>query len=591
MIDWFKQLLLVEKFILVAYALGAGSWIILFTRDTKAWWEETKQLFFPKYIFKLYRFLAKKRDEAGLVGAFIKGSFIFAYVPAVCWLAWWLISKLLPVGEYLYLVTPMSVSHLINLLGYQATSFDFYGIDLLPILSYLPLPFFYAKSEIMFYGLSLAWALTCNVRLNKIAQAYFRDGDFKKDFLAVLKAHNAFVEARDNKMPYVRDVKNGLALVSTRGISLTPQRVKELAPIIESNLGCWITKVDQGQNKDEMIIGYRYQPFPEMIKFNPEKHRHPNPRFIVMGTDMNELVGHAFTKDANVLIAGLPGKGKTYSLVTMSMSIFAQNPNSILIVIDAAKQAIDFGFLKFDPEEHKEFLRGERDAHDVHQIPLVLVIDDPNKVENVLRWCLGEMERRNRLCGDMRYLANGLRDLYANPNYKDDPLPAIYIMTDETALLNDMIDDNSDSAFNRVARLGRAFDMNCIFATQQTYQKDVSSRRNFLTPYSFYMKASQLKLVGIDLQVPNEAGVFAYETANGGMALAKGFFVDKKECAPFIAQQTKKANRTTHKLFQELKAASQENFDADLMDKVERKLTGSKLSHMEPVITDYREAA
>jgi len=582
---WFKELLLLEKFVLVCFSLGLLSWIWLFKKNVNMWWQETKQLLWPSYVFRMLGFISREKDEANLIGQFIKGSFIFAYIPTVIWATWWIISSFLPVGEYLSLVMPMTASRVLAMLGFRIVEIDF-------ILIYTPLPIFFSQSQILMVGCSLAWAMICNVRLNKLSQAYFKRGDFKKDFLVVLKSQNAFVEARENKMPYVRDDKRGHALVNTKGVSLTPQKVKELAPILESNLGCWITKVEQTRTPDSMLIGYRYRPFPEMIKFNPEAHKHPNPRFVVMGTDTRNLVGHTFSKDANVLVTGLMNKGKSVALSVMSVSMFNQNPNTILIVLDPTKGAIDFGFLKYEPKERREYLEGKRDRHEIHSLDLVLVISDRSKVERVLEWVVGEIERRKNLCGDVDHLVGNMKKLYDNPQYRGEKQPYIYLMTDEHSLLQQMAGDHDETNFNSIIKTGRAFDINCILATQEPYQKDLGRRRNLLMPYSFFLPMDLLKLTGLDLAVPNEAGVFAHRTEAGGIALAKGFYLDDNECAPFIAEQTKKANRTTHRLFQELVAHVNQTFPDDMMEKVERKLQTSTIGHREPVITgNFREAA
>lgn len=593
MIQHFQNLILIEQIILGVYIVLGIAALIGFTYDGAAHagqlFKTVKSLLWPSWFFRMWGFIAREHESSVIVKAFLKGSITFAYMPTVAWVIAWVVSNFYPIPpQYLDFAVPMTFSKGLELSGYRVIEIDW-------LLKWIPTPFVYSESLITMQGLSLGWFMANMLRSNARADVLFKQRDFKGDFLRVLKAQNAFVEARENKMPRVRDTKRGEALVCTQGVSLTAQKIMELAPIIESNLGCWITGVEQNGTPDNLKIKYRYRSFPEMIKFDPVLHKHPNPRFIVIGTDTRELIGHAFTKDANALICGLMGKGKSTALRTMCVSIFNQNPNSILILIDPTKGAIDFGFLKFDPKERDEFLQGTREAHDVHSIPLVLTITDASKVERALSWCLQEKQRRNNLCADIRYCANGLKDLYENPDYRGEELPSIYIMTDENSLLNDALDDGSESAFKHIVKTGRAFDMNCIFATQETYQKDLRGKRNLVIAYSFHLAQAQLKLIGINLKVPNETGIFAYPTDAGdfgGASLAKGFFVKSKECAPFIAEQTKKANQTTHRLFRELVTHVNQAFRDDMMEKVERKLQTSAIGHREPVITgNYREAA
>jgi hypothetical protein len=116
-------------------------------------------------------------------------------------------------------------------------------------------------------------------------------------------------------------------------------------------------------------------------------------------------------------------------------------------------------------------------------------------------------------------------------------------------------------------------------------QKNLGGKRNLLKAYSFFLPQAHLKLLDIDFQMPDEKGVFCYLTKSGGVALAKAFMSEEDECANFIAEQTKKANRTTHRLFQELVAHVNQTFPDDMMEKVERKLQASTIGHREPIIT------
>lgn len=590
MIQYFQNLLLVEQIILGVYIVLGIAALLGFTYDGAAHagqlFKTVKALLWPGWFFKMWGFIAREHESGVIVRAFLKDSIIFAYIPALAWAIVWMASNFYPIpAQYLNFAVPMAFSKGLELLGWRVVEIDW-------LLKWTPTPFVDSESLITMQGLSFGWFMANMLRLNARADVLFKKRNFKKDFLRVLKAQNAFAEARENKMPYVRDLKRGQASICTEGISLTTQKIKELAPILESNIGCWITRVEQGKTPDWIQVGYRYRPFPGMIKFDPEKHKHSNPRFVVMGTDTQSLIGHTFSKDANVLVTGLMNKGKSVCLSVMSVSMFNQNPDTILIVLDPTKGAIDFGFLKYEPKERREYLEGKRDKHEIHSLPLVLVVSDRSKVERVLEWVVGEIERRKNLCGDVDHLVGNMKRLYDAPHYRGEKQPYIYLMTDEHSLLQQMAGEHEETNFNAIVKTGRAFDINCILATQEPYQKDLGRRRNLLMPYSFFLPTDLLKLTGLDLVIPNEPGVFAHRTEAGGIALAKGFFLDDDECAPFIAEQTKKANQTTHRLFRELVAHVNQTFPDDMMEKVERKLQASTIGHREPVITgSYREVA
>jgi len=593
MIQYFQNLLLIEQIILGVYIVLGIAALIGFTYDGAAHagqlFKTVKSLLWPSWFFRMWGFIAREHESSVIVKAFLKGSITFAYMPTVAWVIAWVVSNFYPIPpQYLDFAVPMTFSKGLELSGYRVIEIDW-------LLKWIPTPFVYSESLITMQGLSLGWFMANMLRLNARADVLFKKHDFKKDFLEGLEAVTAFPEVRTGKKPYVR-VATGQAFISTTGVSLSLDKIKQLAPVLQSRMGCRFIKIDEGDGPGSCVIDFSYRGFPKLVRYRPSEMKHPNPNFIPLGTDMRNMVGHDFDFDPHMLIAGLPGRGKTVTLVTVCIALFNQNPNTILIVIDSSsKQGIDFGFLEFDPKERNEYLTGNRDLHEVHTLPLVMIVKDYAKVPQALGWVQNEMNRRARLCGDMRYKVPNMSRLYQHAYYKEEKQPRIVIMTDESAFLEEMIresEDRSGSSFREIARTGRALDINIVQAIQEPVQKNLGGKRNLLKAYSFFLPQAHLKLLDIDFQMPDEKGVFCYLTKSGGVALAKAYMSEEDECANFIAEQTKKANQTTHRLFRELVACVNQAFRDDMMEKVERKLQTSAIGHREPVITgNYREAA
>ena len=112
------------------------------------------------------------------------------------------------------------------------------------------------------------------------------------------------------------------------------------------------------------------------------------------------------------------------------------------------------------------------------------VIQDTEKVIEVLRWAIHEMEERYK-----RFSAVGARNLegYNNHRLVAEPLPFLVIVVDELADLMMAAPYDVEHTLTRLAQLGRATGIHLVVATQRPSVDVVTGliKANFPTRMSF----------------------------------------------------------------------------------------------------------
>ncbi|OGI24607.1 MAG: hypothetical protein A3E38_02610 [Candidatus Moranbacteria bacterium RIFCSPHIGHO2_12_FULL_54_9] len=169
-------------------------------------------------------------------------------------------------------------------------------------------------------------------------------------------------------------------------------------------------------------------------------------------------------KMPHLLIAGRTGSGKSVCINTLLLSLLYQNsPEDIKLILVDPKR-VELSAYKGIPHLKTD------------------VIVDNKKVVNVLKWAVGEMERRYRLLEEVhtRDLA-GYREKYARGEMKTvvdtetgkvreetlESLPYIVIVIDEMADLMVAHGKDVESVVIRLAQMSRAIGIHLILATQR----------------------------------------------------------------------------------------------------------------------------
>ena len=152
-------------------------------------------------------------------------------------------------------------------------------------------------------------------------------------------------------------------------------------------------------------------------------------------------------KMPHLLIAGSTGSGKSIAINSLLNSLLYRNSPATLRLI-----LVDPKRVEFTP---------------YNDLPHLLspVIVEPDKTVNVLKWALGEMDRRFRMLQD-----NGSRDIGSyndSATGKATPLPYIVIVIDELADLMQQSAKEVEGAIVRLAQLARAVGMHLVVATQR----------------------------------------------------------------------------------------------------------------------------
>ena len=205
---------------------------------------------------------------------------------------------------------------------------------------------------------------------------------------------------------------------------------------------------------------------------------------IALGMD---IIGQAvitdLTKMPHLLVAGATGTGKSVSINAMINSIlFKSSPEMVRFVM------IDPKRIELAPYQH---------------IPHLLhpVVTHPKEATKVLKWALGEMERRYTLLSD-----KGVRNIevYNRKVRKDkglvehdvsektdEHLPYIVIIIDELADLMMVSSREVEESLTRLAQMARAAGIHLVIATQRPSVDVLTGiiKANFPTRISFQVSS------------------------------------------------------------------------------------------------------
>jgi S-DNA-T family DNA segregation ATPase FtsK/SpoIIIE len=171
-----------------------------------------------------------------------------------------------------------------------------------------------------------------------------------------------------------------------------------------------------------------------------------SPLFFALGRDVaGNSVFADLARMPHLLVAGSTGTGKTICLNTIILSLLYRNsPESLRLILVDPKR-VEFGVYNGLPHL------------------LTPVIFDVQKTVNVLKWLIGEMERRFDVLSEAK-----AKDINSyNAGIATSPLPYIVLVIDELADLMAARGREIEAAIVRLAQMARAVGIHLVVATQR----------------------------------------------------------------------------------------------------------------------------
>jgi DNA segregation ATPase FtsK/SpoIIIE, S-DNA-T family len=239
-------------------------------------------------------------------------------------------------------------------------------------------------------------------------------------------------------------------------------------------------------NKNKAVV--RMRKFLESEEFQNRKSN----LSIILGEDVsgNCIIGN-LEKMPHLMIAGSTGSGKSVCINSILISLLYQNsPDDLRLIL-------------VDPKRVELSL--------YNGIPHLLtdnVIVENSKVVQVLRWAIGEMERRYRLLQDAaskdifsynQKVAQGMSRHFTDPETNEEQeekykkLPFIVIVIDELADLMQSHGKEVESSIVRIAQMARAVGIHLVVSTQRPSVETITGliKANISSRIAF-MVASQI---------------------------------------------------------------------------------------------------
>ncbi len=246
-------------------------------------------------------------------------------------------------------------------------------------------------------------------------------------------------------------------------------------------------------------------------------------------------------KMPHVLIAGQTGSGKSVCINSIITSIlFRATPEEVkLILIDP--KVVELSIYNGIPH-------------------LVCpVVTDCKKAAGALQWAVSEMERRYKVFADA-----GVRDIKGyNKELPEGekPMPKMVIIIDELADLMMVAQGDVEDSICRLAQLARAAGMHLVIATQRPSVNVITGtiKANIPTRIAFSV-ASQ-----IDSRTMIDHGGAEKLLGNGDM-----LFVPSGINKPMRVQGAWVSDDEVHKITSYIKANSEAEYDADMIERIEK---------------------
>lgn len=475
-----------------------------------------------------------------------------------------------------------------------------FGKPALDIYS-IPLPFLVVSADkVLHLALPIWYYVIFTFFSNRAAAGLMSVGDFESDFKAALLANRAAADIDEKHLPRVKAL-NGLAQIDANGTSFGIEQLVALSPKIQPRMRCSFISVRKKELPHQLEVIYSYSPFPESMPFGEWWRPGADKNTVAFGHNMYEQVSQNLQKVPHILISGMTGFGKTVTLDAIFAAAFMADPNTVLILLDPSpKDAVDFGHLKYDPDERAEHLRGRLAEFEVSPLAGVLVARSYKEVFALISWARRQLQDRSELCGDIKYLAPDLDTLEQKPAFQSAQgqefiPPRIFLAMDEVASLRlietggGRKDDDLTQAredLSVIIQTGRAFKINVILSLQSARFKDLGYTRKQLESYSMYQKPGEVELaldVKHPVTIPKQQGVFAYSDGYG-YSLGKSYLIRSDETAQVIKQQFSKARKVTQRCYASARAAQSQILANEKLSRVDELRERALISEREVTI-------
>lgn len=257
-------------------------------------------------------------------------------------------------------------------------------------------------------------------------------------------------------------------------------------------------------NKKSVIVGLRSILETEIF------YNVSSPLAIAIGRDVSGLpVVADLIKMPHLLIAGTTGSGKSVCIAALTACLVMNNtPEDLRIVMIDPKMV--------------ELVRFNGLPHLIGKVET-----DLDRISNVLRWVVVEMQERYKLLEELRArdIDSYNRKVKRRKDYE--PLPRIVVMIDELADLMMSAAEQTEATIVRLAQMARATGIHLVIATQRPSTDVVTGliKANFPARISFAVAS------GIDSRV-------ILDSSGAETLLGRGdlLFLNPEEGAPIRAQ-------------------------------------------------------
>jgi len=343
-----------------------------------------------------------------------------------------------------------------------------------------------------------------------------------------------------SRLPIVTGGPRALVVINTEGFLYSYDNFLEMLPEFQAFTRLRTISIAESGHNSIIKLDCSHNDLPSGIIPYNQVPRSSDLRQINFGFTGKDWIGIKLGKDKNLLVAGNPGAGKS----TIYENIIAGAPaNTLFVIVDFLKDAIDFSMCKRDPFEievlKKKRAAGEIDADEYRNkrnsaepIPMLTVADTEARAITVFKWLSNELEDRLSLLSDAD--ENNIERLADGKLFNGTArMPHIVVMLDEAAATAFAGKSSSGGeitkikgTIDRIAVTGRAVGIMMVQATQIPTVESVSSSskmsaRGVYQWIVLNMSAQHIKLLtGNKLSVPggNEpefTGTFAKEHGNG----------------------------------------------------------------------------
>jgi len=195
-----------------------------------------------------------------------------------------------------------------------------------------------------------------------------------------------------------------------------------------------------------------------------------SPLMIALGRDVSgQPVVADLTRMPHLLIAGTTGSGKSVCIAAITICLVMNNtPEDLRLVM------IDPKMVELVPFNGLPHLYGK-------------VETDLERITQVLRWVVVEMERRYKLLEELRARDIEAYNRKARRRGEIDTLPRIVVLVDELADLMMMAAEQTETTLVRLAQMARATGIHLVLATQRPSTDVVTGliKANFPARISF----------------------------------------------------------------------------------------------------------